>query len=257
LNSVIWIRLLTLLVSVCCIPLNAMAQKVTGEGEVSLSIADPFIDLHSGAGSGYPIFYVIDRGEKIVILKRKTEWFKVRAENGKEGWASKLQMQKTLLPSGQNLQITEATIQSYLERQWEIGVTSGQFQKAPVISLYAAYSFTENMSSEVTLAQSIGNVSSSNLLKINVLMLPFPEWQYSPFFTLGLGNIKVKPNATLINPADKNNRMSQIGLGFKTWLSRRFILRFEMNDYVIFSANNDKDENEDLSEWKLGFAIFF
>jgi hypothetical protein len=88
-------------------------------------------------------------------------------------------------------------------------------------------------------------------------MQPFPEWSYSPFFTLGLGSIQVKPNATLIDPADKNNAVSQIGFGIKTYLSRRFILRFELNEYVIFSANNDKDENEDITEWKIGFAIFF
>ncbi len=88
-------------------------------------------------------------------------------------------------------------------------------------------------------------------------MQPFPQWKYSPFFTLGIGSIQVKPNATLIEPADKSNQLGQIGLGFKTYLSRRFILRFEANDYVIFSASNDNDKNEDLSEWKLGFAIFF
>ena len=88
-------------------------------------------------------------------------------------------------------------------------------------------------------------------------MQPIPELKYSPFFTLGLGRIQVKPNATLIEPADKNNQLGQIGIGFKSYLTRRFIFRFEFNDYVIFSASNDKDSNEDLSEWKLGFAIFF
>ena len=88
-------------------------------------------------------------------------------------------------------------------------------------------------------------------------MQPFPEWNYSPFFTLGVGSIQVKSNATLIDPADKNNTVSQIGLGFKKYLTRRFILRFEVNEYLIFSANNDEDKNEDVSEWKIGFAIFF
>jgi len=88
-------------------------------------------------------------------------------------------------------------------------------------------------------------------------MQPFPEWSYSPYFTLGLGTIDVNPNATLIDPEDKNNEFAQMGFGIRKYLSRRFMLRFELNEYVIFSASNDKDENEDISEWKLGFAIFF
>ncbi len=136
-------------------------------------------------------------------------------------------------------------------------MTSGEFKQAPVISVYGAYAFTQNLSTEFTLAQAIGNVSSSNLYKLNVLMQPFPEWEYSPFFTLGLANIQVKPNATLINPQDRNNQVSQVGIGFKKHISRRFVFRLEWNDYIIFSASNDQDENEDISEWKLGFAIFF
>ena len=233
------------------------ALLAQSEEDVELTIADPYIEIHTGPGAGYPIFHVVDRGQKIVMLKRKTSWYKIRAENGKEGWASREQMQKTLLPGGLALQFKEEDRETFLKRRWEWGVTSGELENAPVLSLYTGYALTENLSAELTLSQSIGNVSSSNLYKLNLLMQPFPEWQYSPFFTLGAGAIQVKPNATLIDPVDKNNAISQVGLGFKTYLSRRFILRVEYNEYVIFSANNDKDENEDIGEWKIGFAVFF
>ena len=62
---------------------------------------------------------------------------------------------------------------------------------------------------------------------------------------------------TLVEPEDKTNQISQIGFGVRKYLSRRFMLRLELNEYVVFSANNDRDENEDISEWKLGFAVFF
>lgn len=236
--------------------MSAQAGAESGPG-IELTIADPFIEMHTGPGSGYPIFYVIDRGEQIEVLKRKTSWFKIRAENGKQGWANKQQMQQTLLPSGDKVEFSELDQDAFTGRRWEFGVTSGELADAPVISIYGAYAFTENLSTELTLGQSVGNVSSSTLLKFNLLMQPFPEWAYSPFFTLGVGAIQVEPNVTLIEPEDKNNEMSQLGFGFKTYLSRRFILRFEINEYVIFSANNDKDENEDITEWKLGFAVFF
>jgi hypothetical protein len=231
-----------------------MAQA---EPEVRLTIADPFIEMHSGPGNAYPVFHVVERGRSILMLKRKTGWYKIRTENGKEGWASRAQMQKTVLPSGEKLVFAEENRETFLERQWELGVTSGELQNAPVLSLYAGYAMTRNVSAEFTLGQATGNVSSNNVLKLNLLMQPFPDWQYSPFFSLGAGAIQVKPNATLIEPDDKNNAMGQIGIGFKTWLTRRFIFRLEVNEYVIFSANNDQDENEDIREWKIGFAVFF
>ncbi len=231
--------------------------RATADEEVPLTIDDPFIEMHTGAGSGYPIFHVVDRGQKIIILKRKTNWYKIRAENGKEGWATREQMQQTLLPDGQQLKFAELDQNAFERRRWELGVTAGELEDAPITSVYGAYGFTRNFSTELTLGHSVGNVSSSLLYKLNLLMQPFPDWDYSPYFTLGLGTIDVKPSATLIEPADKSNEFSQLGLGLRKYLSRRFMLRLEFNEYVIFSASNDKDENEDINEWKLGFAIFF
>jgi len=233
------------------------AVNAASDAALQLTIADPFIEFHTGPGSRYPIFYVVDRGQKIQLLERKTQWFKVRAKNGKTGWASKQQMQKTLLPSGEVLSFREENRKAFVQRSWELGAMSGEIKNAPLLSIYGAYAFTENLSIELDLEHAVGTVSSSNLVKLQLLMQPFPEWKYSPFFSMAAGAIQVKPNATLINPADKNNALSQIGLGFKTWLSRRFLLRAQVNQMVIFSANNDKDKNEDLTEWKIGFAIFF
>jgi hypothetical protein len=239
--------------------LLALSPRVFGaeEDKIPLTITDPYIEMRTGPGSGYPIFHVVDRGEKIIILKRKTAWYKIRTLNGKEGWGTRDQMQKTLLPDGEQLKFAELNQGAFIERNWELGVSGGQLEDAPITSVYAAYNFTPNFSTEFTLGHSVGNVSSSFLYKLNLLMQPFPEWGYSPFFTLGLGSIDVKPSATLIEPADKNNQFSHLGLGIRKYLSRRFMLRLEVGEYVIFSASNDKDENEDISEWKLGFAIFF
>ena len=51
-----------------------------------VTIADPYIELHTGPGGGYPIFFVAERGEQIALLMRRTEWFKVRVARGQEGW---------------------------------------------------------------------------------------------------------------------------------------------------------------------------
>lgn len=242
------------LLAIWLFPMAGQAETVN---EQQLTIADPFIEMHTGPAMAYPVFHVIDRGESITVIKRVTDWFLIRSNKGREGWVNREQLQRTLLPGGQQLKLQDLTSEDFKDRQWEMGVLTGELEGAPIISFYGAYAFTENISTEFNLGQSVGTVSSSLLYKLNLLMQPFPEWDYSPFFTLGLGQIQVKPNATLIDPLDKDNQVSQIGIGFRKFLSQRFVIRAEYNEYVVFSASNAKDENEDIGEWKLGFAVFF
>jgi uncharacterized protein YgiM (DUF1202 family) len=63
-------------------------------------IADPFIELHTGPGRGYPVFHVIERGREVTIVKRRTDWFQLRTDRGLEGWAPREQMIATLEPTG-------------------------------------------------------------------------------------------------------------------------------------------------------------
>ncbi len=58
----------------------------------SVRIAEPYIELHTGPGRGFPVFHVVDRGELVEVIKRRTDWFKLRTAKGKEGWAKRSAM---------------------------------------------------------------------------------------------------------------------------------------------------------------------
>ncbi len=234
-----------------------LATAVEQTDGLRVKIADPFIELHTGPGSGYPIFYVIDRGTEVQIMRRKTDWFRITTDDGKTGWASRRQMQRTLLPSGEQLSITDNTEDDFVSREWVVGFTGGEFESAPVFTVFGAYSFTENLIGELHYGQSIGEASSATFWKTNVVMQPLPDLKYSPYMTLGVGKIDVSPSATLIVPEDDNNTMAQFGLGIQRYVSRSFLFRFEVNEYVIFSSTTTNDDNEEVSEWKFGFAVFF
>ena len=225
--------------------------------EFRVRIADPFIELHTGPGSGYPIFHVIDRGEEVRIIRRKTSWFRIETDDGLSGWASREQMRLTLTPSGEQLQLVELDTEDFAQRKWAVGVTGGQFEDTPVFTFFTAYSFSENLAAEVHLGQSIGSRSSSTFLKGNLVMQPLPDLRYSPYLTLGIGKIEVSPNSDLIAVEDEVNTMAQFGLGLQTYLSRSFLFRIEANEYVIFSSSSTSDSNEEIQEWKFGFAVFF
>ncbi len=227
------------------------------EEPVQVKVADPFINLHTGPGKAYPIFHVIDRGELVSIEMRRTDWFRIRAENGKTGWASREEMQLTLLPGGEQFYIKNADEDDFLRRDWSYGITAGLFENAPIISLFSAYSFSENLALELSYAQSSADLSSSSHIKAGLMMQPYPQWAVSPYFTLGVGRIWVKSGTGLISANSKESNFTQVGLGVHYYLSRRFVLRFELNEYIILSATNVNDENEEIGEWKTGFSIFF
>ena len=222
-----------------------------------VTVADPFIEMHSGPSAGYPIFHIVERGTEVSIVRRKTNWFKIETSDGKTGWVSRDQMRQTLQPSGEPFKVLESDESNFAQRKWVLGVTGGEFESAPVFTLFTGYSFTENMAAEVHFGQSVGSVSSSTFFKGNLVMQPLPDLTYSPYMTLGIGRIKVSPSSSLIAAEDDTNTFAQFGLGVQRFVSRNFLIRFEVNEYVIFSTSSTSDTNEKVNEWKFGFAVFF
>ena len=228
------------------------------EGKVyyKVRIADPFIELHTGPGAGYPIFYVVDRGTEVSVIRRKTDWFRIETNDGKTGWASRDQMRETLLPTGEKFKLIEMDLEDFSQRKWIVGFTGGEFKSTPVFTLFTGYSFTQNLTGEIHFGKSVGDKSSATYYKGNLLMQPFPDLKYSPYMTLGLGEIEVDPSVILISANKDKNSFAQFGLGVQRYISRSFLFRFEANEYVIFSSGTS-DNSEVVSEWKFGFAVFF
>ncbi|HEC18625.1 MAG TPA: hypothetical protein ENI97_04715 [Gammaproteobacteria bacterium] len=224
------------------------------EAYPEVKVAEPYIEMHTGPGAGYPIFNVVDRGDYVEVIKRKTDWFKVRTSDHKIGWVNRAQMEMTLTPSGEPTAFADAGLGDFSKRRWEMGLVGGTFNGAPVMTLYGAYALSANLSAELSASQVTGDFFSSDLININLLTQPFSKWRYSPFFTLGVGQITTSPSVTLIQTADSQDLIAHMGLGFKMYLTRRFILRAEYKTYVEFSSD---DDNEEFEEWKAGFAFFF
>jgi len=217
-------------------------------------VADPFIELHTGPGRGYPVFHVVDRGERIEVLKRRTDWFKVRTDRGLEGWASLEQLARTLGPSGAVTRIDDPSAADYAARRWEAGLQLGELDGASVISVHGSYLFTKNLSVELSAADFSGDFSDGWMVNASLVHQPFPAWRISPFAALGTGIIRIEPQATLVQSEDRTDQVAHVGLGLRAYLTRRFLLRAEYTSYLVFTS---RDDNEELDEWKAGFAFFF
>jgi hypothetical protein len=217
-------------------------------------VADPYIEMHTGPGVGYPITHVVERGEDIAIIKRRTDWFLIRGPSGTEGWADREQMEETLQPSGAPVEFPEASLAEYREHRWELGLLAGDFGGATSYTGYASYGFSTHLAVELSATQILGNFSDGWSAAIKLTHTFVPKWRVSPFFSLGTGIITINPNSALAQAVDRSDQVAIVGVGVKGYLSQRFLLRLEYDNNVVLSSRND---NEDVDEWKAGFAVFF
>jgi len=219
-----------------------------------VAVADPYLEMHTGPGRGYPIFHVVDRGDSIEIIMQRTDWYQVRAADGTEGWVDQAQMELTLKPDGSEVDFARKTLDDFTNAKWEAGILSGDFGGANILSLYGGYSFNPHVSVEVWGSQILGNFSNGWMGSVNVVHEAWPDWRFSPFFTLGAGVIHTSPKSTIIQGEDRTDQVGHVGAGLRIYATRRFLLRAEYKSYVVFTS---RDENEEVEEWKVGFAFFF
>jgi hypothetical protein len=218
-------------------------------------IADPFIELHTGPGRGFPVFHVVERGREVVLVKRRTDWFQLRTDQGVEGWAPREQMIATLEPTGEPLDLQEPARENYMSRRWQGGVMGGDFGGASEVSVFGGYAFSDNLSIELTLNHILGEFSNGYSATIGLMHLFVPEWRISPYFTLGTGILYTDPKSNLVQSVDREDQIGYVGGGLQFYLTRRFMLRTEYRNNIVFTS---RDDNEEVDEWKyLGFAFFF
>lgn len=219
-----------------------------------VEIADPYIEMRTGPGRGYPIFHVEERGTRIELLSRKTSWYRVRTARGIEGWVDRVQLERTLGPSGEAMRLGGGDIEDYRSRRWELGVLGGEFGGAGTISLHATRALSAGLHGELSLSHVLGRFSDSVIVSADLLALPAPEWRVAPFFVVGTGVIDTRPRATLVQARDGRDQLSHAGIGVRAYLTRYVLARVEYRYHVIFTS---RDDNEEVSEWKAGFSVFF
>jgi hypothetical protein len=242
--------IILLAISTLLFPLQLLAEDAL----IEVKVIDAYIEMRSGPGTGYPVVHVAERGETIEILTRRTTWYKIKTTRGNEGWAKRQDMSRTLNLDGSAVGFKDATIDDFAKRTWETGFATGYFDKAPVLSIYGAYHFTENLSIALNASQAIGEYSDNSYATLNLVHQPFPTWRVSPYFTIGTGLLKTQPHATLIETESRESELLQAGIGAKIYLSQRFILRLDVKNNLVLTKRND---NEELVQWTLGISVFF
>ncbi|MEZ5560233.1 MAG: SH3 domain-containing protein [Pseudomonadales bacterium] len=239
------------------LPDRAVAAGWFEDYEPAVVVSDPFIEMHTGPGRGFPIFYVAGQGDEVTILKRRTDWFKIRYTEGhrsKEGWVHIDQMRHTLDLDGNEIEFGQMGLAEFSKRRWEVGMTGGDFNGARTISGYLGFAVTPNIALQLEGTQILGDFSDGKMATASILMYPFPNWRVSPFFTIGTGIVRTEPQTTIVAAEDREDEIVHAGAGANLYLSDRFILRLEYKRHTVLTS---RDDNEEINQWKAGFSIFF
>ncbi len=237
------------LMALCLAPAVSSARE-----HLQVFVTAPYLELHSGAGRGYPVFNVVPRDESVLVLFRRTDWFKVRTRRGVEGWASQRDMLKTVLADGTPFTFPLGDRPGFTSHRFELGMFAGEWGGATLISAYGSFAFNSQLALELAGGQYLGKFTNGETVDIGLTHVLVPEWRLSPFFMLGTGLVHIEPKATLVQPSVRTEQTAYVGAGLRFYLTRRFFLRGEFKSHYIFTNRN---QNERADEWKMGFAFFF
>ncbi|QBF81349.1 hypothetical protein EXU30_00530 [Shewanella maritima] len=228
-------------------------QRTEQENDrIQVTIQVPFIELHSGPSKGYPVEHVIEQGDQVEVILKRTSWYKVKTRSGLEGWFHEDALQ-SLAHQGETVAIAPK-MYPFAERDSEFGIMYGDLEGANYLGVYADYAFSDVFSAELTFAKAFGQNSDSTLYTGMLLAHPFPNWYVVPYLGVGGGYIQIEPHSIIADAHDRQHTLMTSALGVKYPFTRNFIIRAEYN---LSLALTDRDVNEEIETWKIGFSVYF
>lgn len=219
-------------------------------------VTGPYIDLRSGPGRGYPIFYAAERGEWVVIELRHTDWFKVRTPRGTTGWVSREQMKQTVTEDGVPFELADPTLQDWLNRRFDVGAGYGATPKGTksMARVWLGWRFTDTLSLDLNYGDVQTNTSTSSVWTASLLAEPWSDKRLSPFVGVGVGRFDYKPNQTLVNSTPLDGNLGVFTLGARYFLSGRVALRVDYSRYAVFVSDSDY---KNYSAGTVGLSLHF
>ena len=219
-----------------------------------LQITEPYIELRTGPGRGFPIFFVASRAEWIEIELRRTDWYKVRTDGGKVGWVNRQQLESTLTAAGGQKTFRDVLLDDYLARRVQLGAAWGRFKSEPMLKLWGSYRLSETLSAEATVGQVQGVFSGTDFWHVNLIAEPWSDQRFSPFAGVGFGKFKNFPNLSLIGAQTTDAKLAGAVVGVRYHLSDRFVLRADYSLYTAFVADTRSLE---YRAFTAGVSFFF
>ncbi len=224
-----------------------------------VQVADPFIEMRTGPGRGYPVFHVVERAGWVVIELRRTDWYRVRVDgvqNAAAGWVHREQLEATLtevgVGAGKNFR--DSVVDDYLSRRLEFGAALGRVKGQPLVKFWGAYRLGPALAVQGVAGQMQGPLAGTDYWHLGLIAEPWSDRRWSPFLTVGLGRFNNQPNGSLIAPTITRAKLGHAGLGLNWHWSERLVVRADWGLNAAFVSDTRVLEFRTLS---AGMAFYF
>ena len=237
------------------IPVAATPASASGSQKTErLQVTDPYIELRTGPGRGFPVFFVTKRGDFIEIELRHTDWYRVKTDDGKVGGVTRQQLESTITAAGGRKSFRDVLLDDFLSRKVQLGGAWGHFHSEPMLKLWTSYRFSETLSLEGTIGQVQGVFSGSDFWHLNIVAEPWSDRRISPFFGVGIGKFKNFPNLSLIGATTTDAKLANAQIGIRYHLTDRFVMQVDYSLYTAFVSDQRSTEYRALT---AGVSFFF
>lgn len=217
-------------------------------------VQGPYVDLRSGPGRGYPIFFAAERDEWLLIERRHTDWFKVRTARGVSGWVSRAQMRQTVTEDGVPFELADPGLDDYLNRRFDLGVGYGATAKTAFTRVWAGWRFADALSLDLNYGSVVRQHSTTSLWTASLLAEPWSDQRLSPFFGVGVGRFDDRPDRSLVNNTPTTGNLGALTLGMRYHLSGRVALRLDYSRYGAFVSDT---ESRTYQAGSVGLSVHF
>jgi len=162
-----------------------MSQPVNADEDViAVTVQDPYVEVHTGPGRGYPVFHVIEKGEIVRLQKQFTQWVKVTSQDNSSGWIRQDDVHQLTDAHGRRL--TQERQQGKAG-QFSLQVAIGTFDGENSSSGTIGYGLSEQLRFDLVLAQNTEGFLQGQTLygQVNLDFARQKLWQ--PYLNIGYG----------------------------------------------------------------------
>ena len=175
-----------------------LADSPESSPSLQVKVAEPYVEIRTGPGRGYPVFHVVERHAPLTLLFQRAGWIKVETPRGRIGWVPRKALLQTLDGSGETPELQHLGHEDFTGGHWQASVLAGELDGVTSLAVGLGYRFTENLTAEAMFTQASGNFSNNKLMELNLQHQLFPRWRVSPYTMLGTGRASIEPRATLV-----------------------------------------------------------
>lgn len=247
-------RLASCLAVAALLPAHAADDGKPAPKTEQLQVTAPFLEMHTGPGRGFPVFFVVERSQWVTVELRHTDWYRVRAEGGQVGWVHRTQLESTITAAGGTKSFRDLLVDDYLRRKLEFSGSWGRFKGEPMLKLGLQYRLADTIGTELTVGQVQGLFSGTDFWHVALTSEPWSDRRWSPFFSVGVGKFKNIPNSTLVDAIPTNAKLAHATVGLRYYLTERFIARVDWTLYTAYVSDARSTEYRAIT---AGLGFFF